>query len=117
MPSSPVKVAVVLGLASSLLLLSGCSEDEPAADAASPAPSATPTSASPSPTPTPTPKPKQIKASNNFDKVTVSGGFGEAPKVKVDSPWAIDKTRTKVLESSKGPLVGEGQGVEVNYYG
>ena len=117
MPSSPVRFAVVLGLASSLLLLSGCSKDEPAADAASPAPSATPTSATPSASPTPTPKPKQVKASDNFDKVTVSGGFGETPKVKVESPWAIDQTRTKVLESSKGPVVGEGQSVEVNYYG
>ncbi len=119
MPSSPVRAAAVLGLAASLLFLFGCSEDEPAADAASPSPAATPSSASPSPSPTPakTPKPKQIKASNNFDKVTVTGGFGEAPKVKVDSPWAIDKTRTKVLDASNGPAVTEGQGVEVNYYG
>ena len=119
MPSSPVRAAAVLGLAASLLFLFGCSEDEPAADAASPSPAATPSSASPSPSPTPakTPKPKQIKASNNFDKVTVTGGFGEAPRVKVDSPWAIDKTRTKVLDASNGPAVSEGQGVEVNYYG
>ena len=119
MPSSPVRAAAVLGLAASLLLLFGCSNDEPAADAASPSPAATPSSASPppSPTPTKTPKPKQIKASNNFDKVTVTGGFGETPKVKVDSPWAIDKTRTKVLDASNGPVVEEGQGVEVNYYG
>lgn len=119
MPSSPVRVAVVLGLASSLLLLFGCSKDKPAADAASPSPAAAPTSASPSPssTPTPTPKPKPIKASDNFDKVTVTGAFGEAPKVKVDSPWAIDKTRTKVLDAGKGPAVSAGQGVEVNYYG
>jgi FKBP-type peptidyl-prolyl cis-trans isomerase len=110
-------LAVVLGLASSLLLLSGCSKDEPAADAASPTPSVTPTSATPSASPTPTPKPKEVKASDNFDKVTVSGGFGETPKVKVESPWAIDQTRTKVLESSKGPVIGEGQSVEVNYYG
>jgi len=115
-PSSPIRVAVVLGLAS-LLLLFGCSKDEPAADAASPAPSVTPTSAAPSASPTPTPKPKQVKASDNLDKVTVSGGFGEPPKVKVESPWAIDKTRTKVLEPGKGPVVGEGQSVEVNYYG
>ena len=47
----------------------------------------------------------------------MTGGFGEAPKVKVDSPWAIDKTRTKVLDASNGPVVSEGQGVEVNYYG
>ncbi|MFL6043934.1 MAG: FKBP-type peptidyl-prolyl cis-trans isomerase [Propionibacteriaceae bacterium] len=121
MPSSPIRVAAALGLASSLLFLFGCSKDKPAADAASPSPAATPTSATPSPsstpTPTPTPKPKQVKASNNFDKVSVTGAFGEAPKVKVDSPWAIDQTRTKVLHAGNGPVVGEGQGVEVNYYG
>lgn len=58
-----------------------------------------------------------MKASDNFDKVSVSGSFGKAPKVKVDSPWAIDKTRTKVLDAGNGPVVGEGQSVEVNYYG
>jgi FKBP-type peptidyl-prolyl cis-trans isomerase len=120
-PTSPVRVAVVLGLASSLLLLVGCSKDKPAADAASPSPAVTPNSASPSPsttpTPKPTPKPKSVKASNNFDKVSVTGSFGKAPKVKVDSPWAIDKTRAKVLQPGKGPVVGEGQSVEVNYYG
>jgi FKBP-type peptidyl-prolyl cis-trans isomerase len=118
-PSSRVKVAVALGLASSLLLLSGCGEDEPAADAASASPTAAPTSASPSPTPTPTPtpKPKPIKASNDLDKVTVTGDYGEPPKVKVDTPWAIDKTRTKVLDASNGQVVSEGQTVEVNYYG
>jgi FKBP-type peptidyl-prolyl cis-trans isomerase len=118
-PSSPVRAAAVLGLAASLLFLFGCSKDEPAADAASPSPSATASSPAPSPSPTSTktPKPKSVKASNNFDKVTVTGGFGEAPKVKVDAPWAIDKTRTKVLDASNGPVVAEGQGVEVNYYG
>jgi peptidylprolyl isomerase len=118
-PSSPVRVAAVFGLTASLLFLYGCGDDEPATDAASPTPAAAPTSASPSasPTPTPTPKPKQIKASNNFDKITVTGGYGEEPKVKVASPWAIDKTRAKVLEPGKGPVVGEGQSVEVNYYG
>ena len=117
MPFSPVKVAVALGLAS--LLLVGCGEDEPAPDATSAAPTPPPTSATPAATakPTATPKPKPIKASNNFDKVTVTGGYGEAPKVKVDAPWAIDKTRTKVLDPSNGPVISEGQGVEVNYYG
>jgi peptidylprolyl isomerase len=118
-PSSPVRVAVVLGLASSLLFLFGCSKDKPAADAASPSPAPTPTTATPStsPTPTATPKSKSVKASDNFDKVTVTGSYGKAPKVKVDSPWAIDKTRTKVLQTGNGPVVGEGQSVEVNYYG
>jgi peptidylprolyl isomerase len=121
-PSSRVKVAVGCGVAS-LLLLSGCGNDEPAADAASASatPSPTPTSASPSaaptPTPTPTPKPKPIKASNNFDKVTVTGDYGETPSVKVDAPWAIDKTRTKVLDASNGPVISAGQSVQVNYYG
>jgi peptidylprolyl isomerase len=118
-PSSRVRVAAVVGLTASLLFLFGCGDDEPATDAASPTPAAAPTSASPSasPTPTPAPKPKQIKASNNFDKITVTGGYGKEPKVKVASPWAIDKTRAKVLEPGKGPVVGEGQSVEVNYYG
>ena len=108
---------------SSLLLLFGCGDDEPATDAASPSPAAATTAASPSasptptPTPTATPKPKSVKASNNFDKVKVTGSFGEEPKVKVNSPWAIDKTRTKVLQASNGPVIGEGQSVEVHYYG
>jgi len=49
--------------------------------------------------------------------VSVTGAYGETPKVKVDSPWAIDKTQSKVLHAGNGPVVGEGQGVEVNYYG
>lgn len=49
--------------------------------------------------------------------MTVSGAFGKAPAVKVDSPWAIDQTRSKVLHAGNGPAVSAGQGVEVNYYG
>jgi peptidylprolyl isomerase len=119
--SSQLRAAIVLGLAASLLLLSGCGNDEPPADAASASatPAPTPTSASPSAssTPTPTPKPKPIKASNDFDKVTVTGSYGDSPKVKVDTPWAIDKTRAKVLDASNGPVISEGQSVQVNYYG
>jgi peptidylprolyl isomerase len=102
-----------------VLFLYGCSKDKPAQTTPPASPSATTTSPSPSasPKPTTTPKPKAIKASDNFDKVSVTGGYGEAPKVKVDSPWAIDKTRTKVLQAGKGQVVGEGQSVEVNYYG
>jgi peptidylprolyl isomerase len=58
-----------------------------------------------------------VPASNNFDKVAVSGEYGKPPKVTVKSPWAIDKTRTKVLTPSDGAVVKEGQTVEVNYYG
>ena len=118
MPSSPVRVAAVLGLTASLLFLFGCGDDEPATDAASPTPAAAPTSASPSasPTPTPTPKPKQIKASNNFDKITVTGGYGRNRR---SGRIALGdrQDQGKVLEPGKGPVVGEGQSVEVNYYG
>ena len=122
MPSSPFRVAVALGLASSVLLLFGCSKDKPAETPTSASPSTPAASPSappvaPTPSASKTPKPKSIKASNNFDKVSVTGGYGKEPKVKVDSPWAIDKTRTKVLEPGKGPVIGEGQSVEVNYYG
>ena len=35
----------------------------------------------------------------------------------MDSPWAIDKTRTEVLEAGDGAVVKAGQTVEVNYHG
>ncbi len=113
---------MVLGLASSLMLLFGCGNDKPAetptsASPSTPAASPSAPSATPSASASKTPKPKSIKASNNFDKVAVTGSYGKEPKVKVDSPWAIDKTRTEVLEPGKGPVIGEGQSVEVNYYG
>lgn len=116
----PAKVLTVLALSGSLLL-AACGEDEaatPSPSPSAPASTAAPTpSASPSATPSPTPTPKPIKASSDFDAVTVTGDYGKAPKVSVKSPWAIDKTRTKVITESKGAVVEEGQTVEVNYYG
>nr|WP_294695244.1 FKBP-type peptidyl-prolyl cis-trans isomerase [uncultured Friedmanniella sp.] len=107
----PSKSLLVLGLSASLLLAACGGDDEPAADAsASAAPSAS-ASASPSA------KPKKVPTSDDFDKVTVSGSYGKPPKVKVKKPYAIDKTRTKVLQESDGPVVKKGQTVEVNYYG
>ena len=47
----------------------------------------------------------------------MTGGYGKEPTVTVKAPWAIDKTRTKVLEASDGPAAKENQSVEVNYYG
>jgi peptidylprolyl isomerase len=58
-----------------------------------------------------------VPPSSNFDNVTVTEEYGKAPKVTVKSPWAIDKTRSKVLTPSKGVEVKEGQTVEVNYTG
>lgn len=117
----PAKVVIVLGLSGSLLLAACGGEGDTASPTPSPsasAPASTP-AATPSSTPSasPTPTPKPVKASDNFDKVTVTGEYGTPPKVKVDSPWAIDKTRTKVLTPSDGDVVKEGQTVEVNYYG
>ena len=103
-----------------MLFLFGCGDNKPAETPASASPStpaATPATPSATPSASKTPKPKPIKASNNLDKVRVTGAYGKAPKVKVDSPWAIDQTRTKVLEPGKGPVIGAGQSVEVNYYG
>jgi peptidylprolyl isomerase len=103
-----------------VLFLFGCGEDKAAETPASASPStpaASPSAPSATPSASKTPKPKPIKASNNLDKVSVTGAYGKQPKVKVDSPWAIDQTRTKVLEPGKGPVVGPGQSVEVNYYG
>ncbi len=115
----PAKTLVVLGLVASVLL-GACGKDEPAAPSASPSAStsasATP-SAKPSASPSPSKTAKRVPASDNFDKVTVAGAYGKAPKVTVKAPWAIDKTRTKVLTPSKGVQVKENQTVEVNYAG
>lgn len=115
---SPVRKVAVAAALSAALLLAACGTDgDPAASAS---PSADATSATPSPSAstsaTPTPTPKPVKPSDNLDAISVSGDFGKAPKVKVDAPWAIDKTRTKVLIPSKGRVVGAGEPVEVNYY-
>jgi len=115
--SFSAKALVILGL-SATLLLGACGEEEGGASpSATPAATTPAASASPSATPTPSPTPKPIKPSDDFNKVSVRGGFGEPPKVRVDSPWAIDKTRTDVLDPGKGAVVKAGQTVEVNYHG
>ena len=113
---SPAKVLTVLGLSASLLL-AACGKEDPASPSASP--SAPASSAAPSATPSasPTPTPKPIKPSDNLDAVKVTGEYGQAPKVTVKSPWAIDKTRTQVVTPSTGAVVKAGQTVEVNYFG
>ena len=119
MRTSPLTSLVVVSLSASLLFLAGCGGDEPAtpsASASAAAPSASGSAASPSASPSASPKPT-VPPSKNLDAVRVSGGFGDAPKVTVKSPWAIYKTRTKVLEASDGQVVKAGQTVEVNYYG
>jgi len=111
--ATPTKSLILLGLSASLFL-AACGDDDASTPAAStsavPSASATP-SASPSATAA------KVTPSNNFDKVSVSGDYGKSPKISVKKPFAIDKTRTKVLQKSDGPVVQAGQTVSVNYYG
>jgi peptidylprolyl isomerase len=110
---APSRSLAALGLASSLLLLAACGEDEatteptPAASA-----SATPSASAPA-----SKAPVKVSAAKNLDAIKVAGNYGKSPKVTVKAPWAIDKTRTEVLEPSDGAVVKAGQTVEVNYFG
>ncbi len=105
-----------LGLSAVLLTLGACGKDSSPAAGASPAPSAAASdSATPSASASPSTPP--ITPSKNFDAVKVEGAYGKSPKVTVKSPWAIDQTRTEVLQPSNGPIVQPGSTVEVNYYG
>lgn len=106
---------VLVGLTASLLLLGACGKDDPStASTASAVPS---TSASATPSGSASPSTPAVKASTTLDAVTATGAYGKTPKVSVKKPWAIDKTRTKVLDSSDGQVVAAGQTVSVNYYG
>jgi peptidylprolyl isomerase len=112
--ATPTKSLILLGLSASLFL-AACGGDEASTPEAST--SAVPSaSASPSASPSAS-APAKVATSDNFDKVSVSGDYGKSPKVSVEKPFAIDKTRTKVLEKSDGPVVRAGQTVSVNYYG
>jgi peptidylprolyl isomerase len=109
----PSKSLLVLGLSASLFL-GACSSD---GDEAGDTPASAVPSASASASAAPSATPKKVPPSNDFDKVTVTGSFGKEPKVEVKKPYAIDKTRTKVLKESDGAVVKEDQTVEVKYAG
>lgn len=109
------KVLVGLGLSATLLLLGACGNDDPATTSTASPSAAAPSSAAPSASASPSAA--AVKASTDFDKVKVSGDYGKSPKVTVAKPWAIDKTRTKVLQKSDGAVIQQGSTVEVNYYG
>lgn len=117
MRSSSVKVVIGLGLSASLVFFGACGKDDPnASETAVPsAPASAPASASPSASASAAPE--KIPAYSNFDRVTVSGDYGKAPKVTVKTPWGIDKTRTKVLKDSDGAVIQAGSTVQVDYYG
>jgi peptidylprolyl isomerase len=111
---STVRAAIGLGFGVSLLLTAACGQDDPASEAS---PSATPTTST-SATPSASPTPPKVKASTDLDKVKVTGDYGKEPKLEVPAPWAIDKTRTKVLKANdSGSVIKAGQTVEINYAG
>jgi peptidylprolyl isomerase len=113
--SSAAKALIGLGLGTVLLLVGACGKD-----AASPNATATATSTTPSASPSASPSATAAKVtpSTNFDKITVTGDYGKAPKLEIKAPWRIDKTRTEVLKANKsGPEVKQGATVEVNYAG
>ena len=113
MRAIPQKSLLVLALSGSLFLAACGSDGDASGDASA---SAVPSASASAPA-SPSATPSKVPTSKDFEKVSVSGAFGKSPKVKVDAPYAIDKTRTKVLEDSDGAVVEAGQTVEVNYYG
>lgn len=109
---------LALTAAAGVLVLGACGQQaDPNASASPSAPdtASVPATASPSASPSATPTP--VKASTNLDAITVTGKFGAKPTVKFKAPWAIDKTRTKVLSEGKGATVQKTGTVEVNYEG
>ena len=110
---SPARALIGSGLGLSLLFFVGCGTDDPAPAASV---SATP-SASASATPSPSASAAKVKASTSLNGVTATGEYGKEPKLKLDAPWAVDKTRTKVLKPNSSGAVIEGTTVEVNYAG
>lgn len=105
-----LRAVAALGVSAALLLTAACSDDDPSAG-----PSAQ-SSASAAPTASPSAE-ETVKPSKNLDGVTVSGKAPDAPEVKVEAPWGIDKSRNKVLEKGNGVKVPDGGYVEVNYQG
>ena len=111
---SPARALIGSGLGLSLLFVAACGADDPAPAAST---SATP-SASASATPSPSESSAKAKASTNVDKVKATGDYGKEPKLELDAPWVVDKTRAKVLKpNDSGSVVKKGSTVEVNYAG
>ena len=112
---SPARALIGSGLGLSLLVFVGCGTDDPAPAASTSVPPSASASVTPSPSASVAPK---VKTSTSLSGVTATGAYGKEPKLKLDAPWAIDKTRTKVLQpSSSGAVITEGTTVEVNYAG
>lgn len=114
---SAPKSVLVAGLTVALAALVGCGGGGSAAPSTSPAAPSTSGSPSAPASPSATPAKPKVKASSNLEAITVDGAYGKTPKITFKAPWAIDKTRTEVLQPGKGATVQAGQSVSVNYYG
>lgn len=104
--------------------LTACGANEPPSSASpgasevAEAPSASPSapgSPSPSASASASPRPS-IKPDTSLDAITVTEAGGK-PQVKVPAPWAIDKTRTKVLKPGGDQKVLDSGYVNVHYLG
>jgi peptidylprolyl isomerase len=97
---------------------SGAVIDDPSA-APSDTPTETPTdepSVDPSADPSASPEPT-IDPSSTLDAITVTGEPGEKPTVTVPAPWAIDKSRNRVLTYGSGNTVPSAGLIKVHYIG
>ncbi len=114
-PSALRRQLAAVAAIGALVLISACGakEVDPAAS-----PSAPPAASdSPASSPAASPAKPAVKASQDLSAIKVSGKKGAEPKVVLKTPWAIDKTRVKVLEPGKGPMVDKSGTVEVDYVG
>ena len=61
-------------------------------------------------------KPPEIN-STSLDDVTVTGKFGDEPKVEFEPAMSVEKTEIEVLSQGDGEKVPAGSQVKVNYQG
>ena len=98
---SPARALIGSGLGLSLFFV-GCGTDDPA-----PAASVSATSAvSASATPSSERIRRQSQGVDQPERGYSDGEYGKEPKLKLDAPWAVDKTSTKVLKpNSSGAVI------------
>lgn len=58
-----------------------------------------------------------MKVSDNLDAITVGGKFPDKPTVTIKAPYAVDKTRVRVLHEGTGTKIPAGGYVDVLYSG
>lgn len=98
-------------LVAGLLALTACSgspSGTASPSASSPASAAPSASASPSVSVTP---------KNSLDSISVTAPAGKQPSLSFTKPFAIDKTRVKVVKAGNGPALAESSITTINYVG